>query len=79
MQNRQIAGNSLESLIPSMHSNIAYGRANSPGYKNIFICFYGKNSKNWTIRSQVPTGNCKLQFLRECSSETKCRLAFRSI
>ncbi len=45
MQNRQIAGNPLEFLIPSLYSNIIDGRANSPGY--------GKNLENWAIRSQV--------------------------
>ena len=46
MQDSQIAGNPLGSSIPSIHSNIVYGRANSPGY--------GKNLKNWAIRSQAP-------------------------
>ena len=57
MQDNQIAGTPLELSIPNYHSNIDNGRANSPGY--------GKNLKDWVIRSQVP-------FLKmECSSSTK--------
>ena len=47
-QHHRIAGNSLELKLPSWRGNTASGQVNSLGY--------GKNAKDWVIRSQAPKG-----------------------
>ncbi len=57
MQDRQIAGNSLESLILPMDGNIPCGTPGKLGkisYRSNERRGHSKNSKNWTIRSQGP-------------------------
>lgn len=46
LRHHQIAGSSLEPSLPSRGGNTLNGRVNSSGY--------GKNVKDWIIRSQVP-------------------------
>ena len=61
LQDRQIAGKSLEPLLPPLHGNIAgVHQGNDLGY--------GKNAKDWTIRSQVLRAQAY-----GCSSTTRCR------
>jgi hypothetical protein len=47
-QHCRIAGKSLEPSLPTQHGNIAGGQGNDLGY--------GKNVKDWIIRSQAPKG-----------------------
>ena len=46
LRRHRIAGTSLELFLPSWHGNIASGQGNDLGY--------GKNGRDWTIRSQAP-------------------------
>lgn len=59
MQDCQIAGTPLELSVPSHDGNIHDGRVNSPGY--------GKNLKDWEIRSQAP---CRCERLVKQSFTT---------
>lgn len=55
LQHHQIAGNSLEFLLPRLLSKEVTGHGNSVGY--------GNNARNWTIRSQAP--NIQVSWIME--------------
>ena len=56
LQHFQIAGNSLEPLLPRSNSKGLTGHGNTVGY--------GNNVKDWTIRSQAPKVPCHGQWRR---------------
>ncbi len=55
LQHHQIAGNSLQFLLPRLLSKEVTGHGNSVGY--------GNNARNWTIRSQAP--NIQMSWIME--------------